>query len=169
VVGAQRTAYGPGAVQHAFHPRLLICAVLCAAGLVACGRSALPEAPAEVVKQFLEAMKHSAEDESALVEAYGLLDQNAQRALAARATRTRALSGQAYEPWQMLAQGRFRLHFEARGAMRERIDGERAVVVVSGAHDKRAEVPLVREQGRWRIQLVLPPMRSDVPGRQSDG
>ena len=170
MVGARRTAYGLGAVQRSFGPLwFLACtAVLLACG-IACGRSALPETPVEVVRQFLEAMKHSADDESALVEAYGLLDQNAQRALTARATRARALSGQAYEPWQMLAQGRFRLHFEARGAMRERIDGERAVVVVNGAHDKRAEVPLVREQGRWRIQLVLPAMRSDVAGRQSDG
>jgi hypothetical protein len=116
-------------------------------------------------------MERSATDDGALLEAYGLLDQGAQRALAARATRTRALSGQAFEPWQMLAQGRFRLRFaHARGGMRERIDGERAIVVVSGSGaGQRAEVPLVREQGRWRIQLILPAMRSDVPARHSDG
>ena len=158
MVGARRTAYGLGAVQRSFGPLwFLVCTAVLLASGIACGRSALPETPVEVVRQFLEAMKHSADDESALVEAYGLLDQNAQRALTARATRARSLSGEAYEPWQMLAQGRFRLNFEARGAMRERIDGE------------RAEVPLVREQGRWRIQLVLPAMRSDVAGRQSDG
>ena len=124
-----------------------------------------------MVRHFLEVMERSATDDAALLEAYGLLDQGAQRALAARATRTRALSGQAFEPWQMLAQGRFRLRFaHARGGMKERIDGERAVVVVSGSGaGQRAEVPLVREQGRWRIQLVLPAMRSDVPARHSDG
>lgn len=132
--------------------------------LVGCGRAGSPDSPAAVVEQFLKVMERSGQDESALLEAYELLDQGAQRALTTRATRARSLSGQAFEPWQMLAQARFRLRFEpARGGMREKIDGERAVVVVSGARDnERAEVPLVREQGRWRIQLSLPAMRSDV-------
>lgn len=136
--------------------------------VVSCSPAA--ETPADTLRRFLEAMDRSSEDETALVEAYGMLDQAAQRALAARATRARALSGQRFEPWQMFAPGRFRLRF-VRRAMHERIDGDRAVVVVTGTSDEeRAEVPLVREQGRWRIQLVLPPMRSDVPtGRQSDG
>ena len=142
-----------------------------ACGLAACGGAGAPESPAAVVQQFLKVMERSGQDESALLEAYGLLDQSAQRALIARATRARSLSGQDFEPWQMLAQGRFRLRFEpARGGMSEKIDGERATVTVSGtqAHE-RAEVPLVREQGRWRIRLVLPAMGADVPGRQSDG
>jgi hypothetical protein len=137
----------------------------------ACGRAGAPDTPTAVVRHFLDVMERSATDDGALVEAYGLLDQSAQRALTARATRSRALSGQSFEPWQMLAQGRFRLRFaHARGGMRERITGERAVVVVTGnGVGQRAEVPLVREQGRWRIQLVLPPMRSDTPARHSDG
>ena len=157
-------------------PLLVACRIACllAFGLAAgpaCGRAGTPDTPSGVVRHFLEVMERSATDDAALLEAYALLDQSAQRALAARATRTRALSGQAFEPWQMLAQGRFRLRFaHTRGGMRERIDGERAVVVVSGSgNGQRAEVPLVREQGRWRIQLVLPPMRSDVPQRHSDG
>jgi hypothetical protein len=138
--------------------------LLLLACLVACGRAGAPDSPAAVVEQFLKVMERSGQDETALLEAYELLDRGAQRALSARATRARSLSGQAFEPWQMLAQARFRLRFEpARGGMKEKITGERAVVVVSGTRDhERAEVPLVREQGRWRIQLTLPAMRSDV-------
>ena len=154
--------------MHRLLAQLLL--VTCLAFGPGCGRASEPATPAAVVRHFLDVMERSATDDAALVEAYELLDQSAQRALATRATRARALSGQSFEPWQMLAQGRFRLRFaHSRGGMRERIDGERAVVVVSGGGNQRAEVPLVREQGRWRIQLVLPPMRSDVPARQSDG
>jgi hypothetical protein len=137
----------------------------------ACGRSEAPDTPAGAVRHFLEVMDRSSDDDAALSEAYGLLDQATRNALASRAARARSLSGQPYEPWQMLAPGRFRLRFApARGGMHERVTGERAVVVVSGSNaSERAEVPLVREQGRWRIQLSLPAMRSEGAGRQGDG
>jgi hypothetical protein len=153
--------------------RPCVCSLLLLLALLAgaCGRAESPDTPAGAVRHFLEVMDRSSDDDAALSEAYGLLDQTTRSALAARAARTRSLSGQQYEPWQMLAQGRFRLRFApARGGMHERVTGERAVVVVNGGNaNERAEVPLVREQGRWRIQLALPPMRSDAPGRQSDG
>ena len=149
----------------------LLLASLAALPAVGCGGSDAPDSPAGAVRHFLEVMDRSSDDDAALAEAYRLLDQTTRAALAARAARTRSLSGQPYEPWQMLAPGRFRLRFApARGGMHERVTGERAVVVVNGGNaNERAEVPLVREQGRWRIQLSLPPMRSDSPGRQSDG
>jgi hypothetical protein len=58
----------------------------------------------------------------------------------------------------MLAQGRFRLRFSpsSRRGMKEAINGDRATVTVTGTRpDERAEVPLVREQGQWRVSLVL--------------
>jgi hypothetical protein len=140
---------------------------------VACERSARDESPVATVRHFLEVMDRSAEEESALREAYRLVDASARAALARRAERAATLSGRSYEPWQMLAQGRFRLRFApaSRGGMRERIDGERAVVTVIGEKPgQRADVPLVREQGHWRIQLAIPALRNSGSGpRQGDG
>jgi hypothetical protein len=62
------------------------------------------------------------------------------------------------EPWQMLAQGRFRLRFSpaSRRGMKETIKGDQATVTVTGnGPGERADVPLVRENGQWRLQLVL--------------
>lgn len=138
-------------------------AVLSLAALYACGGAAAnDETPVAAVRHFLEVMDRSVVDERALQEAYRLLDRQAQAALTERAERASTLAGRRFEPWQMLAQGRFRLRFAPAtpGGMRERVEGERAFVTVSGSREgQRAEVPLVREQGRWRIALPIPIMR----------
>jgi hypothetical protein len=130
-----------------------------------CGRS--PDSPVAVVRDFLDAMERSRDESQAMVEAYGLLDSTARQALKRRAERARSLSGRPYEPFQMLAQGRFKLNFAPavpRG-MHERVDGDRAVVTVVGVKpDQRAEVPLVRENGQWRIRIDIPPMRNEPGG-----
>jgi hypothetical protein len=73
----------------------------------------------------------------------------------------------------MLVRGRFGLRFSptSPGGMHERITGDRAVVSVIGDQPgEHAEVPLVREQGKWRVSLTLPPMRNEAAGtRQGDG
>ena len=66
----------------------------------------------------------------------------------------------------MIARGRYRQSFApaagARG-MRETIDGERATVrVQGGSPEQRADVPLVREGGRWRLVIDIPPVRERV-------
>jgi hypothetical protein len=139
--------------------------VLCFALFVACsaGGSSSPasgaqRSPSETLKQFLAAMDQSASDDRALKAAYELLASPAQKALETRAARVKSLAGQSLEPWQMLAQGRFRLRFSpaSRRGMRETIDGDRATVTVTGTGpDERADVPLVRENGQWRLSLVL--------------
>ncbi len=138
---------------------------------VACGRSA-NESPVETVRHFLDAMERGADEEDALQEAYSLMDAPARAALARRAARASALSGRSFQPWQMLARGRFRRRFApgTRAGMHERIDGDHAVVTVSA--DKsgpRADVPLVREQGHWRIRLEIPPMREAPEGARQPG
>ena len=127
-----------------------------------CGRSA--DSPVAAVRHFLEVMERSRDQGPALREAFQLLDAAAQRALIRRAERASTLSGRPYEPYQMLAQGRFVLNFtpaSPRG-MTEVVSGDRAVVTVTGARrSDHAEIPLLREGGRWRIQLVIPPMRNE--------
>ena len=135
--------------------------VLCLALLAACSSQSGPAAqrsPSEVLRQFLAAMDQSASDDRALRTAYELLASPAQKSLEARAARVKSLAGQSLEPWQMLAQGRFRLRFSpaSRRGMRETINGDRATVTVTGSGpDERADVPLVREHGQWRLSLVL--------------
>jgi hypothetical protein len=133
-----------------------------AVATTACRRSA--DSPVGAVRHFLEVMESSRDQGPALREAFHLLDAAAQRALIRRAERASTLSGRPYEPYQMLAQGRFVLHFtpaSPRG-MTEHVSGDRAVVTVTGARrSDRAEIPLVREGGHWRIQLAIPPMRNE--------
>ena len=139
------------------------------------GASEVDDDPVETVRSFLELMDRSSSDERALAEAHALLDRRARKALQARADRARALSGRSFEPWQMLTQGRFRLRFVpvAAGGLRARVEGQHAVVVASGAQPgERAEIPLVREDDGWRIELALPPLRSEPipeppPARQA--
>lgn len=127
--------------------------------LGACSSGDADASPGEVLTRFLEAMDRSAIHEAALNDAYALLDEAAQRELSARAARTSSLSGRVVAPWEMIAQGRFRLRFTPaeHTEMRATVTGDTAVVHVK-SEDARtlADVPLVREHGRWRVKLVLP-------------
>ena len=137
-------------------------------GLCACSSAPSDETPSGALLMFLGAMERSDWNQEALREAYALLSADAREALEERAEMANALSGRDFEPWQMLAQGRFRLRFAPRqdGGLSERIDGDRAVVVVTGSRDgERAEVPMVLEDGEWRVDLDIPPMRRDEPRR----
>jgi hypothetical protein len=156
--------------------RFVACAAVlgCVFALAACKRAGREDSPIATVRHFLEVMDRSADEDDALVEAYGLLDESAQGALARRAERTSTLSGRAYQPWQMLVPGRFGLHFApaSPGGMHELVSGDTATVTVTGDKPgQRADVPLVREHGKWRIKLTIPPMRNTAPSaaRQSDG
>lgn len=121
------------------------------------------ETPRGAVRLFLSAMARSEDDPRALREAYGLLSASTRRALVERARFAESLGANELEPWEMLVRGRFRQSFTAaRGArgMREQIDGNEATVTVTNeGGSRRAEVPLVREDGRWRIVLEIPPVR----------
>lgn len=152
----------------------LVAALGAAAGIGAgCAREPTDATPTGALRLFLDAMDRAEQDARALEEAYALLDAGAREALAHRAHDAAALGGgREFAPWEMLAQGRFRLRFSfpEYGAMRERVDGDRAVVTVTGAGGARAEVPLVREDGRWRVALELPrPARAaQAPGAAPD-
>ncbi len=122
--------------------------------------------PEGTVDLFLEAMERSEQDASALRDAYARISSSTRRALTERARYAESLGGARLDPWQMLVRGRFRQTFApapGRRGIRSEIDGERAVVVYTNeAGDRRAEVPLVLENGRWRIVLDIPPLRREV-------
>lgn len=136
------------------------CAVvlLCVAGcFTACSANDPDTQPADVLAHFLEAMDRTAHDDAARKEAFVLLDEASQRELALRAERSSSLAGRTFAAWDMIAQGRFRMRFvpAEHAEMRATITGEDAVVHVKSDSGRRAEVPLVREHGRWRIKLEL--------------
>lgn len=134
--------------------------------LSACSAGDAGRSPTRTVARFLEAMDRSASDRTALQDAYELLAEPARSALQERAVKAETLSGRRYEPWDMLVQGRFRLRFapRRRGGMRASVDGDSAQVTVRGEGDgDSALIPLVREEGRWRISMQIPAMRAPPP------
>jgi hypothetical protein len=136
-------------------------AVLGAAALLGCNSDPDDRTPAGALRLFVGAMERSDRDVRALEDAYRLLAPEAREALRARAERAESLAGREMAPWDMLVQGRFRLRvpIDGQDALVERIDGDRAVVVVQGDDGvPRAEVPMVREGDRWRVHLDIPPV-----------
>lgn len=134
---------------------------------VGCTDEPSDETPSGSLRLFLDAMERSQRDPSALRDAYRQLAAPTRRALAERARMAGSLGGREFHPWEMIAPGRYRQSFtpaEGSRGMRESIDGTEATVTVSdedGTH--RAEVPLVLEDGHWRIVLELPPVRGEAP------
>lgn len=90
--------------------------------------------------------------------AHELLAADAKKNLQERARRASAATGRKMTPESMLAPSRFSLRFNPR-TMRSRVAGDRAVVEVIGSNpQEHAEVACVLEEGRWRVDLVLPPL-----------
>jgi len=148
-------------------PRSLVWLALLA--LSAC-QDAPPPGPADTVRSFLRLMDESGirsgpsgevlADEAALQEAYALLSQRTQSSLRERAELAASLAGGDLEPWNILIPGRFRLRFEpvTFDEIIEDTRPRRATVLVRGAGEGEvAEIPLVEEDGRWRIPLDIPP------------
>lgn len=143
--------------MRALHTALVTAFVLFALG---CADEPTDETPEGALRLFLVAMDRSEYESRARAEAYELLSEDSRRALEERSKRATALARRPFEPWEMMAQGRYRLRFQARpgDGIEAEIDGDRAEVVVRGEEGQVARVPMVREDGRWRIVLVLPPM-----------
>jgi len=90
--------------------------------------------------------------------AYELLWGEAKRGLAERAKRAGAVAGRDVAPESMIAPTRFSLSFQPK-RYTARIDGDWAVVSITGESPSQYhEVKCVREDGRWRVVLVIPPL-----------
>lgn len=137
--------------------------------LAGCGRGDDPS-PEETVFGFVAALDRARLDPAKRRAAHDYLSARSRAALAARASRASQLSGWELKPWDMLAPGRvrWRIRFD-RDAMRARVAGDRAVVTARGISGGVADVPLVREEGRWRVDLDLPPMVEGRGGADAPG
>ena len=102
-------------------------------------------------------MQRAHGDPAAALAAYELLSRAAKENLQERARRASAATGRVMPPEEMLVPSRFTKRFEPR-QMKARIAGDRAVVEVTGSDpaSEHASVPCVREDGHWRVDLMLP-------------
>lgn len=115
------------------------------------------DSPEDTLASWVTAMNASRSDPSTRRRAFELLSQRARDNLSRRAAVAAQLSGREVKPWEMLAPGRFALRFAFdRQQLRARVDGERATVTARGPRAEVAEVPMVREEGQWRVDLALP-------------
>jgi hypothetical protein len=133
---------------------------------IGCSRPAPDATPEGVVRLWLDRMESSAEDPKATSEAYLLLGPRARSNLEERAERASRGQGRRFEPYEMLAEGRFGLRFRPK-MMTSRIDGDTAWVEVKGdGADEHATVKCAREGAAWRVEPDLPDIV--VPNRRSD-
>lgn len=131
---------------------------------MACGGARADTSPTETVTAFVAAVEAAERDSTQRKRIYDLLSQRGRRALDERAARAAQVSGRPMNPWDMLAPGRSRLRFlPTSDGMTVQIHGDRAVVTARGRNAGVADVPLVREEGRWRIDLALPPIVAPGP------
>jgi hypothetical protein len=127
-------------------------------GLIACESDQGDAGPEVVVEEFVNRMQRVHGDPKAARAAYDLLWGEAKRGLAERAKRAGAVAGRDVAPESMIAPTRFSLSFVPR-RYTARIDGDWAVVSITGELPSQYhEVKCVREDGRWRVVMVVPPM-----------
>jgi len=126
----------------------------------ACSGAPDDHTPVGAVRLFVSAMERSAEDRHGLEEAYHLLSLATRERLVARTRQAAALGAAEREPWEMLVEGTAHLRFTPRaGGYRERAGDspDRAAVIVSGnGEGESATIPVVREEGAWRVELDVP-------------
>ncbi len=129
------------------------------AALSACQRKPPDLTPEGAVRELLDKIDRIETDPTEARSVYELLSLPTRQNLIERARRASTTSGREIPPQDMLAPGRFSLRFEPR-KMHTRIADDRAVVDVTGIDPEtdRAEVPCVLEDGRWRIEIPLPPL-----------
>ena len=127
--------------------------------LSACQRKPPDLTPEGAVRELLDRLDRVETDPTEARAVYDLLSLQTRQNLIERARRASTTSGREVPPQDMLAPGRFSLRFEPR-KMHTRVADDRAVVDVTGIDPEtdRAEVPCVLEDGRWRIEIPLPPL-----------
>jgi hypothetical protein len=139
--------------------RTLCAFVLALAALEpACQSDGVDAGPDAVVEELVQRLGRVHGDPKAARSAYDLLWNDAKKALAERAKRASAVAGREIAPQSMLAPSRFWLTFLPR-RYTAHIDGDWAVVTAFGEEpSQRQDIKCVREDGHWRVVLVIPPL-----------
>lgn len=136
--------------------RRLVASVLLG-GVAGCEEEASDGEPDRLVAEFIARMQRVHGDRKAARAAYDLLWSDARRNLAERAKRASDVAGREIAPEEMLPPSRFSLrHKPHRYEMR--LDGDWAEVTVTGENGAVDRVKCVREDGKWRVVLELPPL-----------
>ena len=127
------------------------------ASLSGCQEEASDGEPERVVAEFIQRMQRVHGERKSARAAYDLLWSDARRNLAERAKRASDVAGREIAPEEMLPPSRFSLHHKPRH-FDMRVDGDWAEVVVTGEDGTVNRVKCVREDGKWRVVLELPPL-----------
>jgi hypothetical protein len=125
--------------------------------LLGCEEEASDGEPDRVVAEFIQRMQRVHGERKAARAAYDLLWSDARRNLAERAKRASDVAGREIAPEEMLPPSRFSLHHKPRH-YGMRVDGDWAEVTVTGEDAAIDRVKCVREDGKWRVVLELPPL-----------
>ena len=137
--------------------RFTVC-VAAALALGACQSDVVDAGPDTVVEELVHRLGRVHGDPKVARAAYELLWSDAKRALAERAKRASAVMGREVAPQSMFAPSRFWLGFLPKRYV-ARIDGDWAVVTAIGEEpSQRQDIKCVREDGHWRVVLVIPPL-----------
>lgn len=115
--------------------------------------------PSEALTAFLTALDRSTHAPEHLQTAYEWVDKKSQAALKQRATLAASLAGRSIAAWDMLVPGRasFSAYSVPNLHMRSQIEGDQATISMPIDGRSDVTVPMVREDGRWRVVLGLSP------------
>lgn len=123
---------------------------------LACDPAPPNATPEGAVRELVERMQGFGGSEDEAKALYDLLSERAKQNLQHRADRYSDASGRTIAPWAMITPVRLVPRFLPR-AYASQIVGKYALVEVIGvAATQRAQVPCVREDEAWRVDLVLP-------------
>jgi len=138
-------------------PARWLFAMVLLASLSGCEEEASDGEPDRLVAEFITRMQRVHGDRKTARAAYDLLWGDARRNLAERAKRASDVAGREIAPEEMLPPSRFSLHHKPQH-FETRVDGDWAEVTVTGENGTTDRVKCVREDGKWRVVLELPPL-----------
>jgi hypothetical protein len=125
--------------------------------LAGCEEEASDAEPERVVAEFISRMQRVHGERKSARAAYELLWGDARRNLAERAKRASDVAGRELAPEEMLPPSRFSLNHKPR-RFEARVDGDWAEVTVTSEGGAVDRLKCVREDGKWRVVLELPPL-----------
>lgn len=125
--------------------------------LCACAPDPGDLGPTDALGAFLTAVERSTHAPEQRKVAYEWLDSKSQAALADRARLSNSLAGRKLQAWEMLVPGRVSFAGQSIAGVRMTadVDGDHATVSILIDKGDPIEVPMVREDGRWRVVLGL--------------